>query len=194
MFFPLSIIAAGKIFYAAQESWTFSSENFDVTNYGLYSGENDLAALFSTRLIKAKEKLGCQEIILAECGHGYNSNRWEIFSWTRQAQVHKVRSIIELITEYLSTKRIKLDPSRNREKVTLHDPCNLVRWGGLIEEQRYILRQSTLDFVEMKPNRIKNYCCGGGGGQLAMTRFAERRLRVGEIKANQIKKLGLKWW
>jgi Fe-S oxidoreductase len=39
----------------------------------------------------------------------------------------------------------------------------------------------------MVPNRQKNYCCGGGGGQLAMTRFSERRLKVGKLKADQIK-------
>jgi len=187
MFFPMSITAAGKIFYAAGEKWTFSSENFDVTNYGLYSGEDDIAGELSARLIRAKEQLGCEEIILAECGHGYNSNRWEVFDWLRQQQSHPVRSILELIVEYIQKGKIKLDPSRNSEPVTLHDPCNLVRLGGLIEEQRYILQRAVADFREMSPNREKNFCCGGGGGQLAMTRFAERRLKVGQIKADQIR-------
>jgi Fe-S oxidoreductase len=40
----------------------------------------------------------------------------------------------------------------------------------------------------MTPNRQKNYCCGGGGGQLAMSRFAKRRLEAGKIKADQIKR------
>jgi Fe-S oxidoreductase len=187
MFFPMSITAAGKIFYAARESWTFSSENFDVTNYGLYSGEDDIAGELSARLIRAKEKLGCEEIILAECGHGYNSNRWEVFDWLRQRQNHPVRSILELIAEYIRETKIKLDPARNPEPITLHDPCNLVRLGGIIEEQRYILKKAVTEFREMTPNRERNYCCGGGGGQLAMTRFAERRIKVGQIKAEQIR-------
>lgn len=187
MFFPMSIMAAGKIFYAAGERWTFSSENFDVTNYGLYSGEDDIAGELSARLIRAKQKLGCEEIVLAECGHGYNSNRWEVFDWLKQWQGHQVKSILELIKEYIQKGKIKLDPNRNTEPVTLHDPCNLVRLGGLIEEQRFILRKAVADFREMIPNREKNYCCGGGGGQLAMTRFASRRLKVGQIKADQIR-------
>ena len=44
----------------------------------------------------------------------------------------------------------------------------------------------------MNPNREKNFCCGGGGGQLAMTRFSERRLKAGKIKAYQIKATGAK--
>jgi len=158
MFFPLSISAAGKIFYAAGESWTFSSDNFDVTNYGLYSGDDRAAGLMSERLVESRREFGCEALILAECGHGFNSNRWEAPEW--------------------------LD--------TLHDPCNLVRLGGIVEEQRYILNQAVTDFVEMTPNREKNYCCGGGGGQLAMTRYADRRLKTGKLKADQIKATGAK--
>jgi Fe-S oxidoreductase len=190
MFFPLSISAAGKVFYAAGESWTFSSENFDVTNYGLYSGDNVAAGMMSERLILALENLECEELVLAECGHGFNSNRWEAPEWLQRHYGFKVESILQVIFEYIREGRIKLDPSRNPKVVTLHDPCNLVRLGGIIEEQRDILRHAVDRFVEMTPNRENNFCCGGGGGQLAMTRFSKRRLEVGRIKADQIKATG----
>ena len=98
--------------------------------------------------------------------------------------------MIELVADYISRGRITLDPSLNPKPVTLHDPCNLVRLGGVIEDQRYILKKSVADFVEMTPNRQKNYCCGGGGGQLAMSRFARRRIEAGRIKAEQIRRTG----
>jgi len=44
--------------------------------------------------------------------------------------------------------------------------------------------------VEMTPNREQNFCCGGGGGQLSMTRFAPRRLAAGRVKADQIRATG----
>jgi Fe-S oxidoreductase len=190
MFFPLSISAVGKIFYAAQESWTFSSENFDVTNYGLYSGDDMASGEMSKRLIDSLKKLNCQTLILAECGHGYNSNRWEAPEWLSQKYDFYVKSIVQVIADYIREGRIKLDPSKNQKRTTLHDPCNLVRLGGLIEEQRYVLRRAVTQFVEMTPNREKNYCCGGGGGQLAMTRFADRRVKVGKIKADQVCQTG----
>jgi Fe-S oxidoreductase len=190
MFFPLSISAAAKIFYAAGEDWTFSSENFDVTNYGLYSGDDEAAGIMSDRLLQAAHELGCRELILAECGHGFNSNRWEAPEWLSREAGIPVRSVLQLVAEYIREKRIRLDPSMNTKTVTLHDPCNLVRLGGIVEEQRDILRHSVLNFVEMHPNREKNYCCGGGGGQLAMTNFAKRRLEAGKIKADQIKETG----
>jgi len=190
MFFPLSISAVGKIFYAAGEDWTFSSTNFDVTNYGLYNGDDQAAAIMSDRLFQAAHELGCRELILAECGHGFNSNRWEAPEWLSRETGLRVRSILQLVAEYIRKGRIRLDPSKNPKPVTLHDPCNLVRLGGVVEEQREIIRHSVLHFVEMHPNREKNYCCGGGGGQLAMTNFAQRRIEAGKIKADQIKRTG----
>lgn len=192
MFFPLSIVAVGKIFYAAGESWTFSSENYDVTNYGLYSGDDGAAGTMSGRLLKSMEDLGCQTLVLAECGHGFNSNRWEAPEWLSKEYGLEVKSILEVVADYIREGRIRLDPSKNPEVITLHDPCNLVRLGGIVEEQRVILRHAAEKFVEMSPNRTKNYCCGGGGGQLAMTRFASRRLKTGKLKADQIKKTGAK--
>jgi Fe-S oxidoreductase len=192
MYFPLSISAAGKIFYAAEEDWTFSSTNFDVTNYGLYSGDDEGAGIMSGHLIQAMEELGCRVLVLAECGHGFNSNRWEAPEWLRRKYDFKVRSIIQVVADYIREGRIRLNPGLNPKMHTLHDPCNLVRLGGIIEDQRYILKQSVQRFVEMHPNREKNYCCGGGGGQLAMTNFAKRRIEAGRIKADQIRATGAK--
>jgi Fe-S oxidoreductase len=42
----------------------------------------------------------------------------------------------------------------------------------------------------MAPHGRQNYCCGGGGGQLSMTRFARRRLEAGRVKADQIRATG----
>jgi Fe-S oxidoreductase len=187
-FFPLSLLAAAKVFHAAKESWTFSSRYYDVTNYGLYTGDNNHAAVISGRLVKAMEELGAEILVLGECGHGYNSNRWSASNWLQKAFPFPVVSVIELVADYIRERRITLDPSLNPKRVTLHDPCNLVRLGGVIEDQRHVLKKAVADFVEMTPNRQKNYCCGGGGGQLAMTRFAKRRIEAGRIKAEQIRR------
>jgi Fe-S oxidoreductase len=192
MFFPLSILAVGKIFYAAGESWTFSSDNYDVTNYGYYSGDDEAAAIMSDRLVQSMKKLDCKTLVLAECGHGLNANRWEAAEWLSKKYDFEVKSILEIVADYIRQGRIKLDPSLNPNPVTLHDPCNLVRLGGIVEEQRFILKNAVSHFIEMFPNKEKNFCCGGGGGQLAMTRFSQRRLKAGQIKADQIRKTGAK--
>ena len=44
----------------------------------------------------------------------------------------------------------------------------------------------------MTPGGNDNFCCGGGGGLLAMSEYNERRIKAGEIKAEQIRKTGAK--
>jgi len=42
----------------------------------------------------------------------------------------------------------------------------------------------------MTPNREQAFCCGGGGGLVALPEYEERRLRAGKPKADQIRKTG----
>ena len=191
-FFPLSITAAAKVFCAAGENWTLSRKNFDVTNYAIFSGNDDEARQIAQRLITRASEMGAQVLAMAECGHGFRATRWEAANWSDQKLGVEVQSVLEVFTAYIKEGKLILDPSKNTKRVTLHDPCNLVRNGGVIEEQRYILKHAVQDFTEMIPNRKQNYCCGGGGGMLAMGEYKERRIKAGKIKADQIKATGAK--
>ncbi len=186
-FFPLSISAMAKIFHAANESWTLSTEMYDVTNYGFFTGNKPEATTIVSRLHEEVKRLESKELILAECGHGSRAFRWEGPNYLQHTFDFKTSTSVELIAGYLKTGRIKVDKNRLKQRVTLHDPCNLVRNGGVIDEQRYVLNQLASDFVEMTPHGIDNYCCGGGGGQLAMSEYNERRMGIGGRKAEQIK-------
>jgi Fe-S oxidoreductase len=191
-FFPLSISAMAKIFYAAGESWTLSTRMYDVTNYAYFSGNPDEASLIGQRLSDEMGNLQASVLVLAECGHGSRAFRWEAPNWLKESFPFDVITSVELIAGYIREGKIKLDPDKIKEIVTLHDPCNLVRNGGIIEEQRYILRKFVNGFVEMTPKGTDNYCCGGGGGQLAMSEYNDRRMKIAEIKAEQIRKTGAK--
>jgi Fe-S oxidoreductase len=186
-FFPLSLMAAAGVFHAAGDSWTLSSKFYDVTNYGLFAGDDAAAGELTRRVMQEAAALGVQEVILSECGHGFRAFRWEGPNWLKSEYSLPVRSVLELLDDYLQSGRIKVTPEKNPERVTLHDPCNLVRWGGVAEPQRRILKQVAQDFVEMTPNRKDNFCCGGGGGMLSMSEFGDRRLASGRIKAEQIR-------
>jgi Fe-S oxidoreductase len=191
-FFPLSISAAGAIFHAARESWTLTSTDFDITNYGFFAADAEGAGAISAKVIERAEALGVEELVVAECGHGYRSLRWEAPEWLGRAPRVRITSFVEKMAEYLAAGRIRLDPARNTLPVTLHDPCNLVRNGGVIEEQRVVLRGAAANFIEMVPNRAENYCCGGGGGLLAASEFTAKRIEGGRIKAEQIRATGAK--
>jgi Fe-S oxidoreductase len=190
-FFPLSLQASAKVFRAAGADWTVASgPGWDLTNYGLFNCKDDEAAAISEHLVAAMERLGCRTLVVGECGHGYAAARWEGPEWLKGTFPFQVKSVLEVMDEYLASGRIRVDPARNPEPLTLHDPCNLVRHGGICETQRRILRQCASTFIEMTPNRERNFCCGGGGGQLAMGRYKARRLRAGGVKARQIRDTG----
>jgi len=191
-FFPLSISAMAKIYHAAKEDWTISTRCYDVTNYAYFSGDGKAARELTQRLFDEVRRLRADTLVLAECGHGARAIRWEGPRWLEESYPYNVTTVIELVAEYVRSGRITLDPAKNTKRITLHDPCNLVRGGGVIEEQRFALRHACTDFVEMTPNREDNYCCGGGGGQLSMGEYRDRRVETGQIKAEQIRRTGAK--
>ncbi len=189
-FFPLSISAMVKIFYAVKESWTLSTYMYDVTNYAYYSSNNAEAKTIAQRLYDEVLKLNAKRCVLAECGHGSRAFRWEAPNYLQRSFPFEVLTSVELLAEYISNGRLKLNKEKNKELITLHDPCNLVREGGIFNQQRYILKHAAKEFIEMTPNGIDNFCCGGGGGQLSMSEYNERRMKIAEIKADQIRKTG----
>ena len=189
-FFPLSIQAAALLFHAARESWTLTSTDFDITNYAYFAGDHGAQAAISRKLLERAERLGVETLVVAECGHGFRSLRWEAAEVLARRPPFEIVSFVELLDGYVASGRITMDATRNRERVTLHDPCNLVRNGGVIEPQRRVLRRAAWDFVEMTPNREHAFCCGGGGGLLAASEYAERRVAGGRIKADQIRRTG----
>jgi Fe-S oxidoreductase len=191
-FFPLSISAMAKVFYAASEDWTLSTQMYDVTNYAYYSGNLEEAAKITQRLYDEMENMGAKTCVLAECGHGSRAFRWEGPNYIQKEYPFEVITSVELLANYIREGRVKVDPEKITDLVTIHDPCNLARTGGIWKEQRYILEKSVKHFIEMEPHGIDNLCCGGGGGQLAMSEFNERRMKIGELKAEQIRKTGAK--
>ena len=112
--------------------------------------------------------------------------RWEGPNYLKTQYDFDTLTVVELIGEYIRSGRIKLDKTLNSKVVTIHDPCNLVRNGGLLNEIRFVVNAAAANVVEMTPYGTDNFCCGGGGGALAMSEYNERRLKIGKIKADQI--------
>lgn len=186
-FFPLSIAAAAKIFYAAKADWTLSTKMYDVTNYGFFSGNDKEAKQIAQNMFSEINRLNVRTLVLGECGHGSRALRWEAPNYMQQHPDFNMISLVELIEEYLKKGEIRVDKSRCDKKFTIHDPCNITRNGGLFNSIRFVMNETVSDLVEMTPSGIDNFCCGGGGGMLAMSEYNDRRIKAGKIKADQIK-------
>lgn len=190
-FFPLLIQAQAKIFHAAGESFTLSSKYWDVTNYALFNGDDKDCATIAGYVLKEADRLGCDTIICTECGHGMRQLKYMAPTWLKRTDF-KVRAFVEVMVEYIKSGRIRLNRSVNRERVTYHDPCNQARSGNYIEEPRIVLRNSVMDYVDLNPCGRDNFCCGGGGGAMAMSEYRKWRLEAAKVKAEQIKATGAK--
>ena len=183
-----TILPPAVVFNAAKEDWTLSI--FEAANYGVFLADMKRAKEVAKRIVDEANRLGVKEIVIAECGHAYASYRWDVPNWFAGEFNFKVRSLIEVIAEYIAEGKIEVDPAAIPEAVTYHDSCNLARNGGLIEEPRYVLSKISSDFREMTPNKAEAICCGGGGGLVALAEYTERRIAAGKPKADQIKNTG----
>ena len=183
-----TILPPAVVFNTAKEDWTLSI--FEASNYGVFLADMNRAKQVAKRIVDEANRLGVKEIVIYECGHAYASYRWDVPNWFAGEFNCKVRSLIEVIAEYIADGKIKVDPTVIPEAVTYHDSCNLARSGGLIEEPRFVLKNVVSDFREMTPNKAQALCCGGGGGLVALAEYAERRIAAGKPKADQIKNTG----
>ena len=189
---PRSIADAAKIFHMAGENWTMPSEGWDMTNFGLFSGDDDLGGAVARRLYEKAIELRGKKLVISECGHGYRSTRCEGPNWAKFDMPVEMESSVLTMLRYVKEGRIRVDKTRNTEPVTFHDSCNNARSCGLTEEPRELLNHVVTDFREMTPNRAENYCCTGGGGAMSMSEYTPRRLKSGSVKAEQLKATGAK--
>ena len=174
-----SIVPAAAIMNAAGEKWSLSY--YEAVNFGAFLGNPEKTRLIEQRIIDEATRLRVREVSICECGTAYRVMRHMM-----GALPFRVTSFTEVIARYLREGRITLARNRIKGRITYHDPCQLARNGGVIEEPRYIFSQMTDDFVEMQPNRTENWCCGGGGGLVAIGE-KDFRMRSGRVKADQIK-------
>lgn len=184
-----TIIPPAIIFNEVKEDWTLSL--YEAANYGVFLGDVERAKKIAKRIIDEAKRLKVQEVVVAECGHACAALVWDAPNWFGESFPFRIRSIVELLAEYIQKGILKVEKIHT-EPITYHDSCNLARTGGIFKEPRFILNSVAKDFRDMNPNGIENYCCGGGGGLVALPEYYEKRMRAGKAKSDQIKKTGAK--
>ncbi|MBS3107892.1 (Fe-S)-binding protein [Candidatus Woesearchaeota archaeon] len=95
----------------------------------------------------------------------------------------------KLNVEHISTviwKNIKnFEPNKFDEQISYHDPCHLGRHSGIYEEPRNILKHLGFKIVEMRGNREKALCCGGGAGM--KSNFPNESNKIAKLRLEQVK-------
>jgi len=190
MNFPEYIGAMTKIFDKAGVSWTLCSEAFEATNSGMQIGSSDLEGELIQRVVDGAESLGVKAVISPECGHAYYALRWEGPNVLGRKYPFQVIHILELLDQLRLEGKLKVEDKVD-EKLTFHDPCQIVRKGGVVEEPRSLLSLVASDFVEMEDAGGMNWCCGAGGGVSANERAQPLKLAAFKRKKSQLEALGV---
>ncbi|NNL76547.1 MAG: (Fe-S)-binding protein [Desulfobacterales bacterium] len=179
-----SIIPAAAVFNAAGENWTLSF--FEAVNFGAFVGDPSKTKLILDRIVNEAKRLKVKEVCICECGTAYR-----VMKQLAGKQPFKVVSITEVHARYLRQGRIKLDKDKLKGVITYHDPCQIARNAGVMDEPRYILQHLTADFREMIPEPKYNWCCGGGGGLVALgEETLDFRMKSAKVKAEQVSATG----
>jgi Fe-S oxidoreductase len=182
------IYQAAVIMNVAGMDWTMpATPGWDNSDMCMYTGDDEMAARLKKVHFEAAIRLKTKRIVMGECGHAFRSvhdvgNRHLGWKMPPLPVVHAIEFYYELFKDRKLRVKQKYDIP-----VTLHDPCNVVRGGGLHELARYVINETCARFVEMHPNREHNYCCSAGGGVINCgPPYTNKRVVGNSVKADQL--------
>ncbi len=182
------IYQAAVIMNVAGLNWTMpATPGWDNSDMAMYSGDNEIMGRVKRAHFETAARLRVKKIVMGECGHAFRSvydmgNRWLGWKMPPIPVVHAIQFYYDLLKD----KKIRV-ADKYEEGVTLHDPCNVVRGGGLHEKSRYVTKAICANFIEMHPNREHNFCCGAGGGVINCgPPYKNVRMDGNKVKAEQL--------
>jgi len=185
-----TLMGNAAVMHVTGGSWTIGTGNYDGINYGLFYSDRMMERIVKNVVAEVHRVKG-KKILVGECGHATRS-AWFVPTFCGP-DAPEVVNCMQYAFAKIKAGKIPFKNEKIVERVTYHDPCNIARAGRITEEPREILKTICTDFVEMTPNRTKNYCCGGGGGTVSIDEIrAFRTGPMGKRKADQIRATGAK--
>ncbi len=182
------IYQTAVIMNVAKMDWTMpATPGWDNSDMCMYTGDEEMVARLKKMHFETAMRLKTKRIVMGECGHAFRSvydvgNRYLGWKMSPLPLIHAIEFYYELFRD----KKLKLK-KKFGIPVTLHDPCNVVRGGGLHELARYVINETCNSFVEMHPNREHNYCCSAGGGVINCgPPYTNKRVVGNRVKADQL--------
>ena len=185
-----ALAAAAKILNRTGERWTMHQGGFDASNIGFNNGDLELQEKLTRALVDTAVKIGATTVLLPECGHAYGAARWAAARRYGSALPVRIIHMTEFLDEMIAAGRIRVKPIG--ESATFHDPCQIVRRGGLEAAARRVLAALGFKLVELEDHGLTGFCCGGGGGVVSNLRAAPLRAGVFEMKRQQVDATGAK--
>lgn len=183
-----SLAATAKILNRLGVKWTMHRDGFDASNIGFNNGDLELQERLTRAIIDTAVRIGARTVLLPECGHAYGAARWEAAKWYGRELPVRVIHMTEFLDEMIAAGRIRL--MKIGESATFHDPCQIVRRGGLEAAARRVIAALGFESVELQDHGVAGFCCGGGGGVVSNQRATPLRHKVFEMKKRQVEATG----
>jgi Fe-S oxidoreductase len=124
--------------------------------------------------------------IITACPHCFNTikNEYPQLGGNYDVVHHTV-----FIDSLISDGKLTVPEGFDKRKLTYHDPCYIGRYNDVYDEPRRVLTVlNSNGITEMRRNRNKGFCCGGGGGRAWMEEKIGKRInqtRVNEALETQ---------
>jgi len=152
----------------------------------MVAGETEGAVSLIRHNVERMKDTGAKTVVMT-CPGCYRIWKEEYEKLTGEQQPFEVLHATEMLARLIEEGR--LSPQGLEEKVTYHDPCDLGRNSGILDEPRYIMKKIPgLNLVELEHNREYCTCCGSGGDLLASNQ--ELSLTIARNKVEEIKATG----
>ena len=178
--------ATASILNKLEEDWTLLGEDeWCCGSPLLLAGDEHSAKEYARHNVEVLESRGVKRLITG-CSGCYRMFKWEYPKLLGGDLKFEVLHTLEYLLEKLESGELK--PEKTDERVIYHDPCELSRLGGLIEEPRKVLAYLTNDWTEFDEHGIDVRCCGGGG--LLQASNNEARLAIVKKRLEEAKSLG----
>jgi Fe-S oxidoreductase len=102
--------------------------------------------------------------IITTCPHCFNIFKNE---YPDLGGKYEVINYLQFLNRSMEEGELKIDSLHLKNtRVTYHDPCYLGRSNNVYDEPRVILKNLTVDLVEMHRTKSFALCCGAGGAQM----------------------------
>ncbi|HED07670.1 MAG TPA: 4Fe-4S dicluster domain-containing protein [Ignavibacteria bacterium] len=120
--------------------------------------------------------------IVTACPHCFHSlkNEYKQFGGNFEVLHHT-----ELIEEMLNEGKLELSDNVDETAmdVTYHDSCYLGRYNNIFDSPRNSLgKVEKINYIEMKRNKTRGFCCGAGGGRMFLEDEEGGRINIERTK------------